>query len=182
MSNEEILALSDGEFERLYLERLYQLRGDISSIESYRKKKNKKFSKNQTAIIKMINGSSSHAIIEVNGICIQFARGNRKFGLKHILMRHFCEEREGRIGAMDIISIERFLGKNILFGEDKTKYGYIYNKNGTNEKYKLLLFRDTNCENVLSVYKIELQMGTGANSPVDYSTETSEGELIETDK
>lgn len=184
MSQDDILALSDEEFNRIYRERLFKLRKEISSIEAYQKKKNKSLTNNQKAICKMISGQDSSAIITINTIHIMFPTGNRKFGLKHILMRHYCDDCDGKVSAMDIISIERFLKKNLTFSENQNKYGYIYDKNvnGNIEKYKLLLFKDVNHDNVLSVYKIEAESGAGANPPVDESTETSRGELILSDK
>jgi hypothetical protein len=184
VSQDDILALSNEEFSRIYLERLSKLRKEISSIEAYQKKKAKPLSNNQKAIYKMISGSAQSAIITVNDISIIFHIGNRKFGLKHILMRHYCDDCDGKVSAMDIISIERFLKKNLTFSENQNKYGYIYDKHvdGNVEKYKLLLFKDVNHDNVLSVYKIEAESGTGANSPVDKSTETSMGELILSEK
>ena len=180
MSLEDILALSDDEFNKIYLERLYKLRADIKSIEARLKKKNKTLSSNQKLIIQMITTSKNSAIISVNGVRVQFSTGCAKHGLKHILLRHFCDDCEGRVTAMDIISIERFLSKGVSFSEDSKKYGYIYEKN-RDEKYKLILFKDTNAEGVLSVYKLDrVESEDGASSPQAKASETSEGELSNT--
>lgn len=155
MSLNDILSLSDDEFHRIYLERLYILREDIKSIRARLKKKNKTLSENQEQIASMISSSKNSAILNINGIRIQFSTGCKKHGLKHILLRHFCEECEGKVSAMDIISLERFLLQNDRFtSTDNLKYGYNYKKD-ENNKYRLLLFKDINSDGVLTVYKID---------------------------
>jgi len=175
VSLEDILALSEEEFNRIYLERLYKLRQDIKNIKARLKKKNKTLSANQELICSMISTSKNSAIIHVNNVRIQFSTGCKKHGLKHILLRHFCEECEGKISAMDIISLERFLLQNNAFKERDNKYGYIYQKDAVN-KYKLILFKDVNAEGVLSVYKMDrVENEDGANSPQAKASETSKG-------
>lgn len=165
MKQEEIDLLSDTDFNNIYLERLYRLRAEIKEIAARLKKKSKSFTPNQQLIIDMITTSKNSAIIIHNGLRVQFSTGSRKHGLKHILMRHYCDNCEGKISAIDIISIERFLKDENKFSENKTTYGYKYTKDHENS-YKLILFKDINAEGVLSVYKIDtFLVEEGANSP-----------------
>ena len=154
MSLDDILALSDTEFNRIYKERLYKLREDISKIKARFKKKNKSLSANKKLIISMIDGSKNSVIIYENGIRAQFSKGCRKHGLKHILLRHFCEECEGKISAMDIISIERFFKDGNEHHASDNKRVYNYEKN-SDEKFRLLTFKDINLEGILSVYRLD---------------------------
>lgn len=185
MSLDDILALSEEEFNKIYLERLYKLREDIKSIRARYRKKNKHFTPNQELICQMISTAKNSAIIHVDNVRIQFETGCRKHGLKHILLRHFCDECEGRVSAMDIISLERFLKQNNSFmSSDGSKYGYTYEKN-KEDKYRLILFKDTNAKGVLTVYKIDRIMldeesGEGASSPEGKPSETSRVNLEKT--
>jgi len=155
MTNEEIALASDAEINNTYLERLYKFREDIKSIRARLKKKKKILSANQELIASMISTSKNSAILNINGIRIQFSTGCKKHGLKHILLRHFCEGCEGEVSAMDIISLERFLQQNDRFtSSDNSKYGYNYKKD-ENNKYRLLLFKDVNADGVLTVYKLD---------------------------
>lgn len=177
MSLDDILALSEEEFNEIYMERLYKLREDIKKIKARQKKKNKPLTKNQELISNMISGASNSVTITENNIRVKLSIGCRKHGLKHILLRHFCDECEGRIFAIDIISLERFFKKINKFNANNNKYGYNYEKDKDN-KYRLLVFCDINSEGVISVFRMdrltsEVKSGEGANSPEEKSSETS---------
>ena len=117
----------------------------------------------------MIMGASNSVTITENDVRLKLSIGGRKHGLKHLLLRHFCENCEGRIFAIDIISLERFLKKINKFNAHNNKTGYYYEKD-ENNKYRLLVFKDINSEGVISMFRLDrltsqVESGEGTNSP-----------------
>ncbi len=86
----------------LYWQRLSRLRSEIATI---RRKRKKKFKKEQQIMIDFINGVTEYALFEVGATKIYLRRGDEKKGFEHILLRHYCSDCPGELAAMDIINM-----------------------------------------------------------------------------
>ena len=131
----------------------------------------------------MISTSKNSATITENNVTIKLSTGCKQHGLKHILLRHFCDDCEGKVSAIDIISLERFFKQINSYNGKNGKTGYIYKKDESN-KYLLLVFKDINSDGVISVFKMDrienvVEIGEGAISPEENFGNLS-GELRKT--
>lgn len=158
MTREEILTLSDEEFNKIYFELLQKLQLELKNLKKIDEKNGKKFSSHQENIYKFILGKMTKAYFNINGTNISLGKGNKKEGLKHILLRHCCEGCEGQIRARDILNVGNIIKNgNSLSKIETSKYTNKNNLTGFTQKkgdhyYKVILNDKGHINEIISTY------------------------------
>jgi len=141
MEKEDIEALSYDDFNKIALKRWQKLEKDFIKLKQIEDKKKNKLTSDQESVYKFIMGDTKKAQFTVKDINISFGKGNKREGLKHILLRHYCEGCDGEIRARDILNIgniikngnpiatietDSYNSNNGLTGYTQEKAGHIY--------------------------------------------------------
>ena len=138
----------------LYSQRLVRLKKEI--IEIAKRKKKKKFKKNQFIMINFINGVTNKAEFIINGLNITLYLGDSKKGFKHILERHYCKGCSGEITTMDILNITDIIERGIKLaqvGVTNNKL-IVYSKIKDNKTHKIVLKPITNDNFIVTMYSL----------------------------
>lgn len=107
------------EEKSLYKIRLEKLQQDFKDIKNkFAKKYKKSFTPEQTLVYNLVNGARENVQFSVRGLTVTLHKGNKEYGLKHILLRHFCEGCKGEVKAIDILNISNIIAK----GEELQEY------------------------------------------------------------
>jgi hypothetical protein len=119
----------------LYFQRLQKLQKEFIQI----KKSNKwRFDDHHQAIYDFVIHSKNSTSFTIDGYHITLNKGNEHFGFKHILLRHYCDDCDGKIKAIDILKIGNIIKNGITVPTNKRgRIKFIQTKN--NEKYTLIL-------------------------------------------
>ena len=119
----------------LYFQRLQKLQKEFIEI----KKSNKwKFDSHHQAIYDFVIHSKTTTTFTIDDYHITLNRGDEYFGFKHILLRHYCDDCDGKIKALDILKIGNVIKNGITVpAKKKGRINFIQTKN--NEKYTLVL-------------------------------------------
>jgi hypothetical protein len=89
---------------------LAKLRKDISNLNL--KKHN--LNENQKSMLDFIEGKTTSSQYHLDNQVLQLTRGNKSFGLEHILNNHYQETSNGKLNAREIINLWTLLEKGEL--------------------------------------------------------------------
>jgi len=135
-----------------YSERLAKLKKELALETLKRKKKKKKFTDNQTIMIKFINAVTDRAIFSIKGMRVVITRAN----LSHIL-KHYCSGCRGEIDLNDILNFDLYLNRAIQLANygvsDSHKKVFQYIKGLTH--YKIILEEVSANNYVVSFYSVD---------------------------
>ena len=96
-----------------YSEKLAQLKKEIVSIESVKKKK--RWKPYQKTMINFINGVTQKAEFNINDMHIILYLGDEKKGFKHILLKHY---KPNDLTVLDIINMYEIAKRGIKLGNE----------------------------------------------------------------
>ena len=96
------------------------------------------------------------SIFMINDKKIILKRGNQKYGFQHILEKHYCLDRDGKITLRDILNIDLTILRGIVLNTEgvsnTNNIVYFYLK-GT-ISYKLVMREEKSNEIIVSYYTV----------------------------
>ena len=115
----------------------------------------KLFKKEKKNIFKVYVGEKDSTIIRkwdknIVSDIINFTQGNRKYGAKHILQRHFGENKTGSLSKDELLNISDVVNNGDIELKDDGKRVYTLYKNGI--RYRVITGENSNGEIVISYY------------------------------
>jgi len=118
-----------------YNKRLSKLQNEFVSL----KKNSKwKFDPQQQAIFSFVTQRLTAITFQVSSYNVTLKVGNKNFGFMHLLLRHYGENCDGSVTALDILKIGNVIRANIELTANKSnRKKFIQNKNG--ECYTVIL-------------------------------------------
>lgn len=124
----------------LYFQRLQKLQQEFHSINV--KRANKwQFKPHQKAIYDFVMQSKRSTSFSINDYNVTIKVGNKDFGFKHILLRHYCNGCDGEITALDILNIGNVIKNNLIVpSKHENRINFIQNKK--DEKYTVVLTKE----------------------------------------
>ncbi len=137
----------------LYWKRLTRLRSEIATIK---KKRKKKFKKDQQIMVDFINGLTEYALFELDGVKIYLRRGDEKKGFEHILLRHYCVGCPGELSTMDILNMIDVAKKGIKLANEgvNNRHLIVYKKIKGLDQLKLVLKPLGDNQFVVTLYRL----------------------------
>ncbi len=137
----------------LYWKRLTRLRSEIAVIK---KKRKKKFKKDQQIMVDFINGVTEYALFELDSAKIYLRRGDEKKGFEHILLRHYCAGCPGELSTMDILNMIDVVKKGIKLANEgvNNKHLIVYKKIKGMDQLKLVLKPLGDNQFVVTLYRL----------------------------
>lgn len=118
----------------LYTHKLQLLQREFIHIKKNAKWK---FEPHQQAVYEFVVQGKKEVRFEIKGDVIVLRKGNEDFGFMHLMLRHYGDECEGGITALDILKMGNVIKSGIEIPAKKNRIKYIQNKN--NEKYTIIL-------------------------------------------
>jgi len=116
--------------------------------------KKRTFNTNQQKVYDFVTGRSQLIQFNINGKQYFIKRGNRHKGFEHILLRHYGEECEGRLTAVNILNMATTIKMGSMHVSEKNDYLSISNEfNG--QRYIIVLSKDRNGHWIVSYYSVE---------------------------
>ena len=138
----------------LYATKLAQLKEEFSEIQTKLRQKKKYFNENQQKVFDFVMGRRELIQFSINQQQYFIKKGNEHKGFMHILLRHYGEECEGQLTAINILNMATTIKMGSLYQSEKNEYMSISNEfNGT--RYIVVLSRDKNGHWVVTYYSVE---------------------------
>ena len=136
----------------VYSEKLAKLKKEFSDIKTRRGKK--KFSDNQQAIYDFVQGSTNKAVLNIKGMTVELQKGDKYFGLEHILLKHYGIGSSGRIEGKHILYLDEMISRGLLWVLGSTNpNNIVYRKAKGIDAHLLILKPTQNGHYVVSFYK-----------------------------
>ena len=137
-----------------YIDKLTLLEAEFRAIHHKLISKKKRFNENQQKVYDFVTGRSKLIQFSINGAQYFIKRGNANKGFEHILLRHYGEECEGRLTAVNILNIATTIKMGSVYASQKNNYVSISNE-FHGERYIVVLSKDRNGHWVVSYYSVE---------------------------
>jgi len=138
----------------LYTIKLAQLKKEFTEIQIKLKQKKKSFNENQQKVFDFVMGRRELIQFSINKKQFFLRKGNEYKGFMHILLRHYGEECEGSLTAINILNIATTIKMGSAYQSDKNDYVSISNEfNGT--RYIIVLSKDKNGHWMVTYYSVE---------------------------
>ena len=133
-----------------YLSLLKQLKFEIKTIESAKKKK--RWKPQQKTMIDYIYGTTDNAVYEKNGIKIVLSLGDKKKGFMHIILGHY---KQNDLEAMDIINIFEIFDRGIKLENEgvSNQHFDVYMKLANQKELRLVLNPIDNKNWIVTAYR-----------------------------
>jgi len=138
----------------LYATKLAQLKEEFSEIQSKLRQKKKSFNENQQKVFDFVMGRRELIQFSINEKQYFIKKGNEYKGFMHILLRHYGEECEGRLTAVNILNIATTIKMGSAYQSEKNDYVSISNEfNGT--RYIIVFSKDRDGHWIVTYYSVE---------------------------
>ena len=132
----------------LYREKFQKLQQEFLEIKISAKWK---FEHHHQVIYDFIMKTQKSATFTINDYTITIKIGNKDFGFKHFLLKHYGTGCVGEIKAIDILKIGNVIKNDIILpSNESNKIKFIQTKN--NEKYTVILRKNKPHDLVLSFF------------------------------
>lgn len=136
----------------IYNKRFQQLQKEF--ITAKEKKGNKwQYKPHQQAMYDFVVYSKKMVEFTINDYTIVLKVGNDDFGFRHILLRHYCDECEGRLLTRDILNLGNVIKQDIELPAHSGRVKFIQNKGGI--KYTVILRPEHSKKLVFTYYSSE---------------------------
>jgi len=137
-----------------YADKLTLLEKEFRIIHDKLITKKKSFNENQQKVYDFVTGRNQLIQFSINNKQYFIKRGNQNKGFEHILLRHYGEECEGRLTAVNILNIATTIKMGSTHVSEKNDYLSISNEfNG--ERYIIVLSKDRNGHWIVSYYSVK---------------------------
>lgn len=121
-----------------YTQKFQKLQREFIEISN---KKNWKFEPHHQAMYDFVVDTKRYTEFKINDYDIIVRVGNKNFGFKHLILRHYGNSSDGEIKALDILKIGNIIKQDIRIPAKGTKkIVFIQNKNNT--KYTIVLKKE----------------------------------------
>ena len=138
----------------LYATKLAQLKEEFSEIQSKLRQKKKSFNENQQKVFDFVMGRRELIQFSINEKQYFIKKGNEYKGFMHILLRHYGEECEGSLTAVNILNIATTIKMGSAYQSEKNDYVSISNEfNGT--RYIIVFSKDRDGHWIVTYYSVE---------------------------
>ena len=122
----------------------YQQKIKILQKEFIQINKNKKwkFEPHHQAVYDFVIHSKKYIEFTIKDYNIILRKGNKNFGFQHLILRHYGNDADGKVKAIDILKIGNVIKHDTQIpAKDSKKIAFIQNKNGI--KYTVILKKDS---------------------------------------
>lgn len=136
MTEEQIKASSNEELGKIFMQRFQRLQNEFREIQK-KLPSGKSFKAHQQAMYDFVVNSQGSTSFQINGYTIIVNRADYGIGFKHIILRHYCVDCDGKLVARDILNIGNIIANDIELPAKKKRRKFIQNKNG--KKYSVIL-------------------------------------------
>ena len=138
----------------LYSTKLAQLKKEFNDIQTKLRQKKKSFNENQQKVFDFVTGRRELIQFSINEKQYFIKKGNEYKGFMHILLRHYGEECEGSLTAVNILNIATTIKMGSAYQSEKNDYVSISNEfNGT--RYIIVFSKDRDGHWIVTYYSVE---------------------------
>ena len=137
-----------------YAIKLAKLKKEFSEIQTKLRQKKKRFNENQQKVFDFVMGKRELIQFDINSKQYFIKKGNEHKGFMHILLRHYGEECEGKLTAVNILNIATTIKMGSPYQSEKNDYVSISNE-FNKVRYIVVVSKDKNGHWVVTFYSVE---------------------------